>query len=497
MAENKITDFTRKLTGQNGKTGSNGNNNNQTGLPEQPESEKVEDVAVARVIPRVVVIGAGFGGLSVARNLSDKDVKVLVLDRSNYHGFWPLLYQVATAGLDPESIAYPVRAIFRKFKNVDFQMADVRSIDFDNKQVLTDGDPVDYDYLVIAAGSTNNFFGNQALEENTYGLKDIEEAVELRNHVLSCFEQAVREKDPERRKALLTFVLAGGGPTGVELAGAFAELIRHVLRKDYPMLDVSEARIMLVEAAPEVLATFPEKLRRKAMQQLERLGVEVHTKMPVKTLKDNVLYFADGSQLAAETVVWSAGVRAAQLADQLGVAQARGARVKVESTLQLPGRPEVFVIGDMAYLEGYKKGQAYPMVAPVAIQMGKQASKNILAQVQRKPVQKFKYFDKGSMATIGRRSAVFDAFGVRLTGGLAWLTWLFVHLMYLVGFRNRVIVFLNWAYNYFTYDRAARLITGRRPVDTKVEKKPVDKLEPVVLSKVESDNKTAAGSGLN
>jgi len=410
--------------------------------------------------PRVVVVGAGFGGLSVARTLARADVDVLVLDRNNYHGFWPLLYQVATAGLEPESIAYPARAILRKYANADFLMAEVRSVDFERKLVLTDGAPIAYDYLVLAAGSANNYFGNDQLAEHTFGMKDLNEAEQLRSQVLLAFERAVREPDEQKRAALLTFVIVGGGPTGVELAGAFAELIRHVLRKDYPMLDVGQARVILVEAGDRVLASFPPKLQRRALQRLRKMGVEVRFGAAVAMADDTTVTFKDGRTLATNTVVWAAGVRGARLADALNVALGRGARVKVEPTLNIPGRPEVFVIGDMADLQSYKNGLSYPMVAPVAIQQGQQAADNILAQIDKRPQRAFRYFDKGQMATIGRRSAVFDAFGIRMSGFIAWIGWLFVHLIELIGFRNRLIVLSNWVYNYFTYDRGVRLISS-------------------------------------
>ncbi|HEX2911139.1 MAG TPA: NAD(P)/FAD-dependent oxidoreductase [Chloroflexia bacterium] len=413
--------------------------------------------------PRVVIVGAGFGGLNVIQQLAGKDVDILVLDRNNYHGFWPLLYQVATAGLEPQSIAYPVRALVRKYSNIAFQLANVKGIDLEKKQVMTENRPISYDYLVLAAGSANSYFGNDALAKTTYGLKDLEDAIRLRNCVLKTFEQAIQETDPERRKAMLTFVIVGGGPTGVELSGAFAELIRHVLRKDYRNFDLSEARVILVEALDKILAPFPASLQQKAMKRLAKMGVQVMLNKPVAGVEPDRVKFKDGTELLSNTVVWAAGVRGAHLGEKLGVELARGFRVKVEPTLNLPGHPEVFVIGDMAYLEGFHDNpkMAYPMVAPVAIQMGKYAAKNILAQVHGESLEQFKYFDKGSMATIGRQSAVMDAFGIHLSGYFAWLAWLFVHLMSLVGFRNRLIVFTNWAYNYFTYDRAARLITGK------------------------------------
>jgi NADH dehydrogenase len=409
--------------------------------------------------PRVVVVGAGFGGLSAARTLANRDVDVLVLDRNNYHGFWPLLYQVATAGLEPEAIAHPVRGIVRKYENVDFQMVEVVGIDFERKQVLTTGGDVPYDYLVLAAGSANNYFGNNALAASTFGLKDIDEAERLRNHVLTMFEKAAIERDPEKRAALLTFVMVGGGPTGVELAGSFIELIRHVLKKDYPVLDTSQARVILVEGTDSVLNTFPKGLQNTAKKRLVKMGVELMLSKIVSSVEDGVVTFKDGEHLAAGTIVWAAGVRGSQLADTLPVELGRGARVKITPFLNLPDRSEVFIIGDMAYLEGFNGTAAYPMVAPVAIQMGQQAARNILALNDKRSLKEFRYFDKGQMATIGRNSAVLDAFGIRLTGLLAWLGWLFIHLIELIGFRNRVVVLINWVYNYFTYDRGVRLIT--------------------------------------
>jgi NADH dehydrogenase len=435
---------------------------NRTAVAE-PAAEQIvapEPAAPSLGRPRVVIVGAGFGGLHAARALGGADVDVLVLDRNNYHGFWPLLYQVATAGLESESIAYPVRAILRKHRNAAFELVEVKGVDFERRQVLTDGAPIDYDYLILAAGSANNYFGNDALAEHTYGLKDLGDAERLRNRVLSAFERAVRETDPARRAALLTFVIVGGGPTGVELAGAFAELIRHVLRKDYPMLDVTQARVLLVEATDRVLASFPASLQRSALRRLHRMGVEVKLNSAVAAVEDERVVFKDGATVETNTVVWAAGVRAAQLSDALAVTRARGARVPVTPTLNLADRPEIFVVGDMAYLEGYQGGNAYPMVAQVAMQMGRRAARNILADLRGEPRRPFRYFDKGQMATIGRRAAVLDAFGVRLGGFLAWAGWLLIHIMYLVGFRNRLVVLANWAYNYFTYDRGVRLITS-------------------------------------
>ncbi len=419
--------------------------------------------------PRIVIIGAGFGGLNAARVLGGKDVDVLVIDRNNYHGFWPLLYQVATAGLEPESVAFPVRAIIRKYSNISFMMAEVVHIDLDAKLVATNTVALPYDYLIIAAGSANNFFGNDNLAKHTFGLKDVEDATLLRNTVLSNFEYAVSEQDPAIRQRLMTLVIIGGGPTGVELAGAFVELVNHVLIHDYPMLDISEARVVLVEASGTLLTAFPATLRANALQRLQSMGVEVRLQTAVATVEQDVVTFADGSTLAASVVVWAAGVKGAPIAEGLGVKLTRGGRIPVAPTLNLDAHPEVFVIGDIAALEHTQttaqgtRQAPHAMIAPVAIQMGERAAHNLLARMHRRELKPFRYFDRGNMATIGRRSAILDAFNLHLTGYLAWLGWLVVHLLSLVGFRNRVVVLLNWAYSYFTYDRGLRLITGLKP----------------------------------
>jgi NADH dehydrogenase len=415
------------------------------------------------------VIGAGFGGLKAAKELAGTEMRVLVLDRNNYHGFWPLLYQVATAGIESEAIAYPVRAIFRRSRNVTFRMAEVESVDLERRVVRTDEGAFQYDYLIVAAGSANNYFGKDELAQETFSLKDIDDAERLRNHILLQYERATNEDDPEKKRALMTAIIIGGGPTGVELAGAFAELIRQVLRQDYPSLDVSQARIVLVEATDRILATFPEGLQRDAKRKLEELGVEVRLNSPVESVHDGVVTFRGGETAQAHTVVWSAGVRAAPLADAIGAPQAKGGRVAIEETLNLKEHPEVYVAGDMAYLETFKDGQAYPMVAQVAIQQGKHAARNILRAQRGEEKVPFKYFDIGYMATIGRSAAVLDAFGLKLSGRLAWLGWLFIHISYLIGFRNRLIVLTNWAYYYFTYDRGVRLITSREMEDVKRE----------------------------
>jgi NADH:ubiquinone reductase (H+-translocating) len=429
--------------------------------------------------PRVVIVGAGFGGITATQRLAGRDVDVLLIDRNNYHGFWPLLYQVALSGLEAESIAYPVRAVIQGHDNLHFRLGTVVGVDFDARQVKLDGgDSVGYDYLVLAAGSANNYFGNDKLAQQTYGLKDLDDALALRNAILEAFESAANTEDPAKQQQLLTFAIIGGGPTGVELAGTLAELVKYVLRKDFPQLDTTKVRIVVIEASKDVLGPFSPGLRRNAMRQLERRGVELRLGQPVTAVENGVVTFKDGSTLPAKTVVWAAGVRAAALADVLGVEQARGARVKVTPTLQLPNHPEVYVIGDMAYLEGFKGDQAYPMVAPVAMQMAKTAVYNILATVHQRSTKHFSYFDKGSMATIGRRSAVFESFGIRMTGLLAWLGWLFVHLIMLIGFRNRLVVLLNWFWNYITFDGGTRLIIRRKYQYTRDDKASTDDPSP-------------------
>jgi NADH dehydrogenase len=408
--------------------------------------------------PRVVIVGAGFGGLSAAYTLGNRDVDVLVLSRTNYHGFWPMLYQVATAEVQPEAIAYPVRGVLRRYHNADFRLTEVTGVDLQRKLVLTDGATVAYDYLILAAGSTTNYFGNDQLREQTLPMRDLDEAQRLRDHMLLQVEQAAQELDPAKRAALLTFVVVGGGPTGVELAGALADLIRQTLRKDYPSLDVSQARVVLVEASDCILKTFPAELRAEARQRLEKMGVEVRVNTGVRQAAGNIVTFQNDATLPAHTVVWAAGVRAAALTDALNVTLGQGARVKVAPTLNLPDHPNVFVIGDMAFLES-PGGGAYPMLAQVAIQMGKQAAGNILAQTRGRAQKPFRYFDVGQMAIIGPGAAICNSFGLRLRGGSAWLLWLSVHLANLCGRRNRLLTLIHWLSTSVTTDRGARVVT--------------------------------------
>jgi len=417
----------------------------------------MDETRLRRNRPRVVIIGAGFGGLEAARRLAKQPVDVLLIDRNNYHGFWPLLYQVATAELDASHIAQPVRKILRDAPNLDFRLATVTAIDREQRRVITDRASYEYDQLIVAAGSTSNFFGLDEIQTAGFDLKDLPEAIGLRNHILQCFERAVDEKDPEQLRRRLTFVIVGGGPTGVEVAGALAEMLRFVMRQDFPTIDFAHVRVVLVEMADRVLLPFPPALSRKAQRTLEELGVELRFGASVVGYADHTLRFKDGSELPTETVIWAAGVKGAPLGAALGVALQRGGRVPVTATLQLPDDPRVWVIGDLAYLEA-PGGKPYPQLATVAMQQGRLVARNILRQLKHQPPRPFRYTDKGSMATIGRNSAVAQIRGLTASGFLAWLLWLVVHIYYLIGFRNRLLVLVSWAYNYLTYERSSRAI---------------------------------------
>lgn len=407
--------------------------------------------------PRVVVVGAGFAGLRVARALAGAEADVLVLDRHNYHCFQPLLYQVATAALEPEEIAHPVRQILRGLPNVRFRMANVEAVDLDAREVRTDVGPIPYEYLVVAAGSTTNYFGKSDLESRSDGLKELNQAVALRNHLLECFERATHEVDPAERAALLTFVVAGGGPTGVEFAGALVELIRHVLVHDYDGLDVRESRVVLLESGSSVLSNFDPALQKATMRALRKRGVDIRVGSPVASFDGQVVTLADGETIATHSLVWAAGVRGAEVGGHLGIPLARGGRVKVGDSLQMSEHPEVYVVGDLAYLE--QNGKPLPMLAPVAIQQGELAALNIKRQIHGQEPLPFVYQDKGTMATIGRNSAVCQIGALKLTGFAAWWTWLIVHLLQIISFRNRMLVLINWIWDYFFFDRAVRLIT--------------------------------------
>jgi len=413
------------------------------------------------MLPSVVIIGGGFGGLYAARALRNAPVRLTLLDRRNHHVFQPLLYQVAMAALSPGDIASPIRWVLRRQKNIEVLLADVRAIDPARSTiVLADGE-MTYDYLIVAAGATHAYFGHDEWRGVAPGLKTLEDALDIRRRVLLAFEHAERETDAARRQALLTFVVVGGGPTGVEMAGALAEIARLSLARNFRHFDPSSARIILIEAGPSLLSAFPEALREAARADLLRLGVTVRTGTPVTNVARGVVS-AGADDIAAETVIWAAGVSASPLGATLGVPLDRAGRVLIEPDLTIPGYANVFVIGDLASLKG-ENGQPLPGVAQVAIQMGKHAARQVLRGIEKQPYRPFHYNDLGNMATIGRNSAVADFGWLTLKGYIGWLAWLFVHILNLIGFRNRIVVMVQWAWSYFSYQRAIRLITGDLP----------------------------------
>jgi NADH:ubiquinone reductase (H+-translocating) len=408
---------------------------------------------------QVVIIGGGFGGLYAARALAAIPVKVTLLDRRNHHVFQPLLYQVASAALSPGDIASPIRWIVRHQRNIEVLLGDVAAVDPAGRTVRTRaGGHVAYDFLIVAAGATHAYFGHDDWRPAAPGLKTLEDALEIRRRVLLAFERAELEHDDHRRRSLLTFVVIGGGPTGVELAGALAEISRHSLARDFRHFDPGSARIVLVEAGASLLASFPDSLRASARRDLERLGVEVRTGTPVTDVRPGRVE-TGADVIESETVLWAAGVSASPLGATLGVPLDRAGRVIVQRDLTIPGHPDVFVIGDLAAFARPGGGQL-PGVAQVAIQMGRHAARNIARAIAGEPYSDFAYRDLGNMATIGRASAVADFGWLRLRGWFGWLAWLFVHILNLIGFRNRLVVLVQWAWAYFSYQRAIRLITG-------------------------------------
>ena len=406
--------------------------------------------------PRVVIIGAGFGGLWAARTLAQGNIDVLIVDRNNYHTFLALLYQVAAAELEAEDIAYPVRSIFWKLPNVDFTLAHARRINLHNRVIETDSEAIPYDYLILATGSITHTFGVPGVEENAYFLKTLEEAVALKNHIICCFEAAAREEDKVKHEGLLTFVIVGGGATGIEYAGALSELIHGPLVKDYRTVNFQSVRIILLEEADGLVAHMPQSVRAYTLEKLQKMGVDVRLGAKVREVTPNAVLLSSQDNITTQTVVWTAGVKGEPLAELSGVSTGRDGRVPTQDTLQVPEHPEIYVIGDLASIK--EETQVLPMVAQVAIQSGITAAQNILRQIAGQVPQPFSYHDRGSMITIGRKSAGV-AIGARTyTGFFAWIIWLVIHLFNLIGFRNRMMVLINWAWDYLLYERAVRFV---------------------------------------
>jgi NADH dehydrogenase len=416
-------------------------------------------------LPHIVVLGAGFGGLTFCQKFPDGMARITVIDRQNHHLFQPLLYQVASAGLSAIDIAQPIRAILGKKPNLDVLMAEVTSVDFASRRVVHEFGELAYDYLVLALGGVTSYFGHPEWEPHAPGLKSLDDALRIRRKILHAFERAETESDPAKQQELMNIVVVGGGPTGVELAGAFAELARTVLRRDFKHIDPAKTHILLIEGSPRVLATFPPELSASAQRQLEHLGVEVRTGLKVEEIRDGEI-IAGGKSIRAANIIWGAGVGGNPLAKKLGGELDRAGRIKVLPDLSLPGHPEVFAIGDMVSLVD-KNGVTVPGVSPAAMQMGAYVAKIIEAEqrpgrvdVAQRPA--FAYWDKGTMATIGRSAAVAHIGKLKFSGWPAWAAWLFVHLIFLVSFRSKLSVLMSWTYSYFTYKRGARVITGTK-----------------------------------
>lgn len=416
---------------------------------------------IAERVPEVVIVGGGFGGLTAAKSLRHAAVHVTIVDRLNHHLFQPLLYQVAMAGLSPAEIAMPIRGALRDQANASVLLGEVIGVDLGKRELAVRGDgtrTLRYDFLILAAGARTTYFGHDEWAKYTIGLKDLDEALDIRRRVLLAFEAAERSTDPQRRQQLLTFVVVGGGPTGVELAGALAELSRRALVRDFRVIDPTSTRVILLEAGPRVLAAFDESLSMNALAELRKLGVDVRLGARVTEIDERGVHLG-GDLIAASVVIWAAGVGASPLAGMLGAAVDRQGRVLVSDDCSVPGHPEAFAIGDMAHFKG-PDGVPLPGLSPVAMQEARFVAQAIQRTVEGQPRRAFEYFDKGMMATIGRSKAVAQTGPLRLKGLIAWLAWLFIHIWYLIGFRNRVIVLIEWFWAYLTYKRGARLITG-------------------------------------
>src|SRR5579863_9663622 len=408
--------------------------------------------------PHIVIIGAGFGGLNAALKLGHHPVRITIIDRRNHHTFQPLLYQVATAGLSPGEIASPIRGIVRGRHNIEVILGEVQDFDLDRRVVKIAGREVPYDYLIVAAGASHAYFGHDEWEPLAPGLKTIEDALEIRRRVLLAFELAERQAASGGAQVQLNFVIVGGGPTGVELAGTLSEIARRALADEFNSIDPTRTRIILLEGGPRILPAYPEDLSRSAEDQLRRLGVEVHTSTMVTGVEPAAVLMGE-TRLPAVVILWAAGVAASPLGKKLGAPTDRAGRVLVNPDLSLPAHPEIFVIGDLAALKD-ASGQLVPGVAPAAIQQGKATARNIVRDLQGQSRRDFHYWNKGSLATIGRAAAIAQFGKIHISGFVAWLSWLFVHIFFLIGFRNRLIVLIQWAWSYFTYERGARLITG-------------------------------------
>jgi NADH dehydrogenase len=412
----------------------------------------------SKTTTQVVIVGAGFGGLMATRKLARHPVQITLIDRRNYHTFQPLLYQVATAGLSPGEIATPIRWIFRERRNVEVLMGEVQDFDLSRRVAKLSDMEIPYDYLILPAGASHAYFGHDEWEPFAPGLKTIEDALEIRRRVLLSFELAERQAASSGEQMPLNFVVVGGGPTGVELAGTLADIARRVLVNEFHSIDPKLTRILLLEGGPRVLPSYPEDLSRSAEEQLRHLGVEVRTSAMVTGVSAASVTVGE-TRVPAAVILWAAGVAASPLGKKLGVPTDRAGRVLVNPDLSIPGHPEVFVIGDLAFLKN-KDGKPLPGIAPVAIQQGAATARNIVRDLKGEPRRNFEYFDKGSLATIGRSAAVAQFGNIHISGFIAWLSWLFVHIFFLIGFRNRLIVLIQWAWSYFTSERGARLITG-------------------------------------
>lgn len=411
------------------------------------------------VKPKVVVVGGGFAGLYLAKTLANRPVDVVLIDRNNHHLFQPILYQVATAAIGPEQIATPIRSILRRAANVEVLLGEVTSIDVAGKQVrLADGTGVRFDYLALATGARHSYFGKSEWETLAPGLKSLEDAFEIRRRVLTAFERAEREAEPVARQKLLTFVVIGGGPTGVELAGALAEIRRYALRRDFRRIDPNDATVMLLEGGPRLLPSYPAHLSQRAKDSLRQLGVDVRTETMVTAVEPGVVQAA-GWRIPAETVIWAAGNQASPLTGSLGAARDAQGRVLVERDCSIKGQPQVFVLGDAAAFRATSEGPPLPGVCPVAVQMGEFAGRAILDDLAGRPRRPFRYRDKGQLAVIGRARGVADIGRFETHGLIAWLLWIFIHIFFLIGFRNRILVMIEWAWAYVTFRRGARLIT--------------------------------------